>query len=120
MCALQANKPSVVHITAMREMPGGPLGLNPMQIPQGNGSGFVWDDQGHIITNYVWALYSNVGRTVCPVTVMMLLVQWRNSNDTLGVVLSIGAVLVALVRMVHTCTVSSAFPRPISIQHRRH
>eukprot|EP00884_Botryococcus_braunii_P007574 jgi/Botrbrau1/16818/Bobra.150_2s0045.1 len=46
------NKASVVHVTAMREVSGGPLGLNPMQIPQGNGSGFVWDFDGHIITNY--------------------------------------------------------------------
>lgn len=50
---LQANKASVVHVTAMGEVSGGPLGLNPMQIPQGNGSGFVWDFNGHIITNYV-------------------------------------------------------------------
>jgi S1-C subfamily serine protease len=25
--------------------------LNVFEIPQGNGSGFVWDDQGHIVTN---------------------------------------------------------------------
>jgi len=26
--------------------------LDVMQIPQGSGSGFVWDDQGHIVTNF--------------------------------------------------------------------
>ena len=26
--------------------------LNVFEIPQGTGSGFVWDDQGHIVTNY--------------------------------------------------------------------
>ncbi|MEL6866006.1 MAG: S1C family serine protease, partial [Bacteroidota bacterium] len=25
---------------------------NTMEIPRGNGSGFVWDKEGHIITNY--------------------------------------------------------------------
>ena len=23
-----------------------------VQVPEGNGSGFIWDDQGHIVTNY--------------------------------------------------------------------
>lgn len=23
-----------------------------VQVPEGNGSGVVWDDQGHIVTNY--------------------------------------------------------------------
>jgi len=26
--------------------------LNPQEIPRGTGSGFVWDEQGHIVTNY--------------------------------------------------------------------
>ncbi len=26
--------------------------LNVFEIPQGTGSGFIWDDQGHIVTNY--------------------------------------------------------------------
>ena len=26
--------------------------LNPTEIPQGTGSGFVWDDQGHVVTNF--------------------------------------------------------------------
>lgn len=26
--------------------------LNLMEIPRGTGSGFVWDDQGHVVTNY--------------------------------------------------------------------
>ncbi len=26
--------------------------LNAMEIPQGTGSGFIWDDKGHIVTNY--------------------------------------------------------------------
>lgn len=25
---------------------------NSWQIPEGNGSGVVWDEQGHIVTNY--------------------------------------------------------------------
>jgi S1-C subfamily serine protease len=42
--------PSVVHVTrlaAVRDR----FTLNLEQVPAGTGSGFVWDDQGHIVTN---------------------------------------------------------------------
>jgi S1-C subfamily serine protease len=26
--------------------------MNMLEIPQGAGSGFVWDDQGRVVTNY--------------------------------------------------------------------
>lgn len=26
--------------------------LDVLEVPQGSGSGFVWDSQGHIVTNY--------------------------------------------------------------------
>ncbi len=43
--------PSVVFITslALRRLP---FSLDVTQIPRGTGSGFVWDDQGHVVTNY--------------------------------------------------------------------
>ncbi len=43
--------PSVVHITtlaAQRDL----FSLNVQQVPRGTGTGFVWDRQGHIVTNY--------------------------------------------------------------------
>lgn len=43
--------PSVVNITAMgleRDF----FSLNVQQVPQGTGTGFVWDAQGHIVTNF--------------------------------------------------------------------
>jgi len=43
--------PSVVHITAIavqRDL----LTLNLYQIPEGTGSGFIWDNTGNIITNF--------------------------------------------------------------------
>jgi S1-C subfamily serine protease len=43
--------PSVVHITTLatqRDM----FGMNAMQVPRGTGTGFVWDAQGHIVTNF--------------------------------------------------------------------
>ena len=43
--------PSVVYITTSRLVRPG-LSLNLAEIPQGAGSGFVWDDQGHIVTNH--------------------------------------------------------------------
>ncbi len=43
--------PSVVYITTIalrRNM----FSLNAVEIPQGTGSGFVWDNQGRVVTNY--------------------------------------------------------------------
>jgi len=43
--------PSVVNITALavrRDV----FTLNLLQIPEGTGSGFVWDGQGHVVTNF--------------------------------------------------------------------
>jgi S1-C subfamily serine protease len=43
--------PSTVHITtvAVRQ---DIFSFNLLQIPQGTGSGFVWDDLGHVVTNF--------------------------------------------------------------------
>jgi S1-C subfamily serine protease len=43
--------PSVVHITTLVTA-AGPFSLDVQQIPEGTGSGFVWDKDGHIVTNY--------------------------------------------------------------------
>ena len=43
--------PSVVHITTLetqRDM----FSMNAMQVPRGTGTGFVWDEAGHIVTNF--------------------------------------------------------------------
>lgn len=43
--------PSVVYITTImrrRDV----FSLNQFEIPQGSGSGFIWDQEGHIITNF--------------------------------------------------------------------
>ena len=43
--------PSVVHITslaAQRDM----FSMNVQQVPRGTGTGFVWDNAGHIVTNF--------------------------------------------------------------------
>eukprot|EP00210_Caulerpa_lentillifera_P000128 g123.t1 len=41
---------SVVHITSFVQGLH-PFSLNPVEIPQGTGSGFVWDHYGHLVTN---------------------------------------------------------------------
>ncbi len=43
--------PSVVHITSLgvqRDL----FSLNVQQVPRGTGTGFVWDNAGHIVTNF--------------------------------------------------------------------
>lgn len=41
----EANRPSVVHITLQKR-------VRTMDQNTGTGSGFIWDEQGHIVTNY--------------------------------------------------------------------
>jgi len=43
--------PAVVHVTSV-EVRRGRLSLNMFEIPQGTGSGFVWDTDGHVVTNF--------------------------------------------------------------------
>ena len=43
--------PSVVYITTVA-LRTDRYSLNMFEIPQGTGSGFVWDDDGHVITNF--------------------------------------------------------------------
>ena len=43
--------PSVVHITSLatqRDL----FSINVQQVPRGSGTGFVWDERGHIVTNF--------------------------------------------------------------------
>ena len=44
-------KPSVVHITTLA-VKRDRWNLNVQQVPEGTGSGFVWDKDGHIVTNF--------------------------------------------------------------------
>lgn len=40
--------PSVVHITTLQN---NRFNINMEQVPAGSGSGFIWDDEGHVVTN---------------------------------------------------------------------
>jgi S1-C subfamily serine protease len=44
-------KASVVHITSIG-IERDDWGLNVQEVPEGTGSGFIWDDGGHIVTNF--------------------------------------------------------------------
>jgi S1-C subfamily serine protease len=51
MALFEAASPSVVYITNLavrRDF----LGFNATEIPQGTGSGFLWDQDGHVVTNF--------------------------------------------------------------------
>ena len=43
--------PSVVHITTL-DVQRDFFSLNVEQVPRGTGTGFIWDEQGHIVTNF--------------------------------------------------------------------
>jgi S1-C subfamily serine protease len=44
--------PSVVYITNSRLVRRSFFNLNPEEIPQGSGSGFIWDHRGYVVTNF--------------------------------------------------------------------
>ena len=51
VAVFKAASPSVVNITALsvgRDL----FSMNMEQVPRGTGTGFVWDDKGHIVTNF--------------------------------------------------------------------
>ena len=45
------SSPAVVYITTLQQVIN-LLTMNVSAVPRGTGSGFIWDDQGHIVTNY--------------------------------------------------------------------
>jgi S1-C subfamily serine protease len=51
IAVFQHVSPSVVHITTLAVRQNG-FTFDLQQIPQGTGSGFVWDQDGHIVTNF--------------------------------------------------------------------
>lgn len=49
----KSASPSVVYITNSRMVRRQSFfNLNPQEIPQGSGSGFIWDDRGYVVTNF--------------------------------------------------------------------
>jgi S1-C subfamily serine protease len=47
----KAARASVVHITSL-DLASGGFRFNVQEVPKGTGSGFIWDDKGHIVTNF--------------------------------------------------------------------
>jgi len=47
----QRASPSVVYITTVQHVRDF-FSRNVMRVPQGTGSGFIWDEHGHIVTNF--------------------------------------------------------------------
>jgi S1-C subfamily serine protease len=45
------SRRSVVHITTLA-VRGDRLSMNVQKVPEGTGSGLIWDDAGHVVTNY--------------------------------------------------------------------
>ena len=48
----KAVSPSTVNITTLQATRGGFFSRDVMQVPSGTGTGFVWDDRGHVVTNF--------------------------------------------------------------------
>ena len=52
MTLFQDAVPSVAFISTEYTSMAQQLNLDASQLPKGVGSGFVWDDMGHIVTNF--------------------------------------------------------------------
>ena len=44
--------PSVVYITTTEERARDIFGFDVVEVPAGSGTGFIWDTQGHVVTNF--------------------------------------------------------------------
>lgn len=55
----KAVSPSVVNITNSRLVRSF-YSFNPQEVPQGSGTGFIWNDEGYIVTNYHVVQSANV------------------------------------------------------------
>ena len=53
------SSPSVVHITNSRLVRSF-YSLNPQEVPQGTGTGFIWNQEGYIVTNFHVIQQANV------------------------------------------------------------
>jgi len=51
VAVFKTASPSAVHITTLA-VARGFLSLDVMQVPRGTGTGFIWDDRGHVVTNF--------------------------------------------------------------------
>jgi S1-C subfamily serine protease len=51
IAVFKTASPSVVHITTLA-LRRNYFSFDVTQIPQGTGSGFMWDDRGHVVTNF--------------------------------------------------------------------
>jgi len=48
----QRCSPSVAFINTLIKVQETPLSMKAMEVPAGQGTGFVWDEHGHVVTNY--------------------------------------------------------------------
>lgn len=48
---IRRTSPAVVYITTLQRLVN-PWTRNVREVPRGTGSGFLWDEQGHVVTNY--------------------------------------------------------------------
>jgi S1-C subfamily serine protease len=59
----QSASPGVVYVTTLQRMQNR-ITMDVNDVPAGTGSGFIWDDQGHIVTNFHVIAQRNASYTV--------------------------------------------------------
>lgn len=84
----EESSPSVVYVTTLaRGFRRNLFYSEPVRIPEGTGSGIIWDDQGHIVTNFHVIRNMLINRGDCEVTFKdgttssAKIVGWDESRD---------------------------------------
>ena len=75
--------PSVVYI-ASAEVARDRLSLNLFEIPKGSGSGFIWDEKGHVVTNFHVIQGANLARVTLFDNSMDSTVSFSTSCASIG------------------------------------
>lgn len=78
----QRVAPSVAYIQTVVQALDSPLALRPTDRPQGAGSGFVWDDKGHVVTNF-HVVQSALGQRTRGQPANRIKVTLQGTNDAL-------------------------------------
>jgi len=104
--------PSVAFITTTVSRSPQMFSLQNDRVPAGTGSGFLWDDQGHVVTNAHVVMAA--GRTI-PSTVKVKLQGLPNSYDATVVGVEPEKDLAVLKIPVAAATATNKLPRPLDV-----
>jgi S1-C subfamily serine protease len=76
----QQCSPSSVNVQTFANIRRDPFSFNILKIPQGSGTGIIWDDKGRIVTNYHVISNARQGNTINPRLIQVTLANHETYN----------------------------------------